>query len=357
MVRSAFDTRDGTAYATAADNPSLNFGAGSMSIEGWIRSETDFGTILDKHGPTGGGYTLYVDNGQLGFYMNAGPSNFLYYVPGSTCAHKVAVGAWTHFAIVLDRPALRITAYVNGHAIGTPGSPVAGSMDNAQPLFLGRSNPTNLTTVAFHGAMDEITMYNQALSTADIEGIYFARSAGKHVLVHPYDSIPSTGLGSPYCVPFTAGGGNCPCTIGNAVGHGCNNSSNTGGAILSATGAASLTADSVAFTCADETPTGLSVLLQGNALTAAALFGQGLLCTGGNVMQLYTANAVGGSITVPNGAQPSVSARSAALGDPIAAGTTRYYQMYYQDPIVPLPCDPQLDTFNTSQGLAVTWVP
>jgi len=31
--------------------------------------------------------------------------------------------------------------------------------------------------------------------------------------------------------------------------------------------------------------------------------------------------------------------------------------VYYRDPIVRLPCDPTLDTFNISQGVSVTWTP
>jgi hypothetical protein len=37
-------------------------------------------------------------------------------------------------------------------------------------------------------------------------------------------------------------------------------------------------------------------------------------------------------ITAPEGAEPSVSSRSAALGDPISQGATRAYQVYYRDP-------------------------
>ena len=45
---------------------------------------------------------------------------------------------------------------------------------------------------------------------------------------------------------------------------------------------------------------------------------------------------------------------SALLGDPIAAGSTRWYQVYYRDPA--LPCAFELN-FNVTQGLSVLWHP
>jgi hypothetical protein len=49
-----------------------------------------------------------------------------------------------------------------------------------------------------------------------------------------------------------------------------------------------------------------------------------------------------------------VTARSAALGDTIAVGSTRYYQAYYRDPTVLGTCSP-LSTFNVSNGQIVVW--
>jgi hypothetical protein len=69
---------------------------------------------------------------------------------------------------------------------------------------------------------------------------------------------------------------------------------------------------------------------------------------------LYVKNAIGGTVVAPTGADPSVHLRSAALGDPIAAGSARYYQTYYRDPTVLGGCPPN-STFNVSEALAVIW--
>jgi len=143
MVRSGFDTKAGTAFLTAADNGALNFGSGSMTIEGWMRSEQTGGvaTLLDKRVGTGVGYSLFLYQGRIGFQTNVG-SSYLNYVPGAGTADQAAVGAWKHFAVVLDRTNFpsTIRVYVDAVAVGVAATPPAGSIDNAGPLYFGRTN-------------------------------------------------------------------------------------------------------------------------------------------------------------------------------------------------------------------------
>jgi len=71
-------------------------------------------------------------------------------------------------------------------------------------------------------------------------------------------------------------------------------------------------------------------------------------------VRLYTMTAAAGSIVAPGIGDPSVSARSAALGDTIVAGQTRWYLVYYRDPSVLGGC-PASSTFNATQGQAISW--
>ena len=161
-----------------------------------------------------------------------------------------------------------------------------------------------------------------------------------------------------FCDPASAGVMGCPCNNPALFpGQGCDNSSSTGGAILAATGNASLTLDTVVFSTSAEKPTATSILLQGNASNpTGAAFGQGVRCVAGSLKRLYTKNAVSGAITAPASGDASVSARSAALGDVIVGGTHRYYQVYYRDPTVLGGCASSA-TFNVTQGFDVTWNP
>ncbi len=149
----------------------------------------------------------------------------------------------------------------------------------------------------------------------------------------------------------------CPCVNNGAPGHGCNNSSATGGALLSTAGNPNLSADTLVFTAAGERPTAFTIFLQGNLEVAPVLFGDGLRCAGGTLKRLYSRNASGGTVSAPQGGDPSVSARSAALGDTIPIGGTRYYQTYYRDPNPSFCPSPMGSTFNSSNGYRVTWQP
>jgi Tol biopolymer transport system component len=162
------------------------------------------------------------------------------------------------------------------------------------------------------------------------------------------------------CDPGVGGVLTCPCSNPpSALGRGCDNSSATGGASLSASGIAYLSIDSLVFMTNGEKPAATSIVLQGTTyLGAGVVYGQGVRCVGGALKRLFVKAAVGGSITAPDfgAGDPTVSARSAALGDIIQPGQSRYYLVYYRDPTVLGGC-PASSTFNSTQTGQVTWWP
>ena len=169
--------------------------------------------------------------------------------------------------------------------------------------------------------------------------------------------VRDRGPGSAFA-SFCAGDGTiaaCPCGNSGAAGHGCENSSTTGGALLAATGNASLSADTVHLTSSGEKPTTISVVLQGSLAISPLHYGDGLRCVGGTLKRLLSHNAVGGVVTIPQGADPALSARSAALGDVIQPGATRNYQIYYRDPSATFCPTPTGSTFNISNAIAIAW--
>jgi hypothetical protein len=162
------------------------------------------------------------------------------------------------------------------------------------------------------------------------------------------------------CTPGFDGVVPCPC--GNSPGggdRGCDNSSATGGAILSATGGTYVSSDSLEFHVDGATPSALGLLLQGTAaIPTGAVYGQGVRCVGGSITRLGAKHASGGSMTIPDfeAGDPQVTAASAAKGDQIRAGDSRYYLVYYRDPAVLGGC-PASSTFNATQAGRVEWSP
>jgi len=71
------------------------------------------------------------------------------------------------------------TFYVDGVAVGTfdPTSE-PGSLANSGPFILGQNAVSSLHT-AFKGNIDEVAVYNRALSASEVLAIYNAGTAGK----------------------------------------------------------------------------------------------------------------------------------------------------------------------------------
>jgi hypothetical protein len=122
---------------------------------------------------------------------------------------------------------------------------------------------------------------------------------------------------------------------------------------LSAAGSTS--PDSVVLTCSGVAPSSLCLFLQGDVDTSAGVpFGDGLRCVDGHVLVLYSKPA-SGSVSAPLGADTALRARSAALGDVIPPGSTRYYQVEYRDTDPAFCAAPTGAAFNVSNGYSVTW--
>jgi len=181
-----------------------------------------------------------------------------------------------------------------------------------------------------------------------------ASGSGDSGSVNGFQIVQDSSAFAPICPGDNSAFPPCPCGNTGMTGHGCDNSAATGGALLTATGNTS--PDTVVLTSSFELPHVLSIFLQGHAnIFPAALFGDGVRCVNGTLKRLYTHNASGGVVSAPVGTDPSITARSAALGDTINPGEMRYYQVYYRDPSLSFCPSPSGDAWNVSSGIAIQW--
>ncbi len=171
----------------------------------------------------------------------------------------------------------------------------------------------------------------------------------------PVSTLPGP---APVAVGFCFGDGSvapCPCDNTGAPGRGCQNSALTGGAQLWASGLPAISRDTLQLDVSGELPTAMSLLLQGTVSDRPAMFGDGLRCVGGTVTRLYTQNAIGGMVSIPAANEPPITVRSTMLGDRIAPGDQRFYQVYYRDPRAAFCGPPVGGGFNLSNAIAVVW--
>ncbi|MBL8862324.1 MAG: PQQ-binding-like beta-propeller repeat protein [Planctomycetes bacterium] len=166
--------------------------------------------------------------------------------------------------------------------------------------------------------------------------------AGVGTNVRAYRTTPS--FQSAFC--FGDGSGTaCPCGNSGASGRGCANSVSASGALLAASGGASLSNDTLILAGAGM-PNSSALYFQGTTQVAAP-FGDGLRCAGGTVIRLGTRSNAGGASSYPLAGEAPVSVR----GFVPSAGSQRTYQVWYRNAADF--CTPS--TFNLSNGLAIAW--
>ncbi len=175
----------GVDYVDAGNGVSLNFGAGSFSVEAWINSSawsTDIAGIIGKgaSAPSDPGYTLRQ--------ATVGTNKYLQFVLGNgllqaaTASSGYVENVWYHVVGVADRTNNILKLYVNGAlAASAPITGFSGSTDSSLNLAIGNQyHPLVGQNRFFKGIIDEVAIYNHALSTVEIADRYNA-GAGKSV--------------------------------------------------------------------------------------------------------------------------------------------------------------------------------
>jgi hypothetical protein len=246
---------------------------------------------------------------------------------------------------------------------------VSGDTNHGTDIFVHDRQSGTTERVNLDSGGTQGNGYHSDGASISADGRYVAFESDASNLVNGdsngvYDSFVRDRFYSPFtslCDPGAGGVIACPCSNPpSSLGRGCDNSSGTGGAVLSASGIAYLSADSLVFTTSAERPSALSIVMQGKSVIQSGVpYGEGVRCLGGPLIRrLFVKQAVAGSISAPDfgASDPTVSARSAAKGDVIQSGESRYYLVYYRDPIVLGGC-PASSTFNATQTGQVSWWP
>ncbi|MBI5363186.1 MAG: choice-of-anchor B family protein, partial [Planctomycetes bacterium] len=140
----------------------------------------------------------------------------------------------------------------------------------------------------------------------------------------------------------------CPCGNSGAPGRGCASSIGAG-AVLTASGAASIANDTLVLSGAEMPANGTVLYLQADTADGAGLgtpLGDGLRCVTGSVVRLGTKHNAGGASQIPDGGDPALHVVGGT-----SAGVTRYYQAWYRNAATY--CTSA--TYNWSNAVAVGW--
>jgi len=131
----------------------------SASIAAWIKPGSTSGTrpIVTQYQYSGGyqGHYLCLEGAQPAFYLND---------EGGACGTSITGGEWSHLVGTHDRVKLRI--YVNGASSGDFNAVDEGGINH--DAYIGYSG----TGYYFNGLIDDVRVYNYALSDDEIDGLW-----------------------------------------------------------------------------------------------------------------------------------------------------------------------------------------
>ncbi len=154
----------GDAGSYVSINPDFDLNASGFTLDAWVRPDYFAGplgeyTILEKGTNGAGEWHFGVDpvTGQLQLELDCG----LYAFP-----EPLPCDQWSHVAVTVD--ASDVTLYVNGSSFTFPSC--VYDVTNAQPMRIGPR---------FLGDIDEVEVFDRALTILEIAGLVEAGRAGK----------------------------------------------------------------------------------------------------------------------------------------------------------------------------------
>lgn len=166
------------------------------------------------------------------------------------------------------------------------------------------------------------------------------------------DVPTSNSCASTFCFGDGTAGAQCPCGNAGAAGEGCANATGSG-AILSLTGSCSVSANDAGLVAENLLQNRWSLFFEGGSVISAGAipFRDGLLCVGGPYLGLQF--VMSGQTGVAQTTGSLVSPPGLPTQDH-TAGSTTYYQCYYNTPGASSVCGLG---WNLSNGVALTWAP
>jgi len=165
---------DGNDAVTVAPDASISTRTGSFTVQAWVKRLVANKSALSKR--TAG----QADNWELVIGSDANNMRWILGADGGNIelAHNAVgnFGTWHHYVLVADRSSDQAHFYYDGILVDTESIAGAGDLDGAgdgHPLIIGgTSNLGSGIIQTIDGRLDEIAIFQRALSGPEVLGLY-----------------------------------------------------------------------------------------------------------------------------------------------------------------------------------------
>jgi len=182
IIGNALEFNGIDSYVVCGKDPNFDLGLSgdSFTLKAWVKpnqaSPSDWGAVIAKDGITTNNdrnYWFGQNKATPGIYFgtrNEADNGLAHW---STNDGLIA-GAWNHIAVIWDRTANDVILYINGTVkswnVEDGGAPFDIPSAYDTNVSIGLSGDIN--AFPFNGAIDEVGIYNRALSAVEIKTIY-----------------------------------------------------------------------------------------------------------------------------------------------------------------------------------------
>ncbi|HET6262398.1 MAG TPA: LamG-like jellyroll fold domain-containing protein, partial [Chloroflexia bacterium] len=218
-------------YVLVPDHPSLDLPT-AVSVDVWMRatSGSGFQGLVSKfehytHPAHDDAYNLSIENGTIRWQIVANGRDFQLNTP----VLPIFDGEYHLLAGTYDSTAQRMVIYVDGVEMAAQAA--YGTISDVNtPLYLGAAKTYGANNHYFNGQLDEVEIFDRALTAAQILSIYNAGSAGKCKTAAPLACVaPPAGM-----VAWYPGDNNSEDIAGDNDGTLQDNTTFTGGKVAQA---------------------------------------------------------------------------------------------------------------------------
>lgn len=168
----------GDDYIGFGDVDVVDVGTGDITMTAWINTNNfdDYQTILAKE--------TFTDDLQWRINQTTGVQ--IIYIAGSASLGGTGLAVNTWYSVTAVRKSGNVQLYLNGIPDGALDSN-AGSISNTKPLSIG--SRISGTAQFFDGLIDEVAIWNTALTQTDITLLYASKVKGMPYQIQPANLV------------------------------------------------------------------------------------------------------------------------------------------------------------------------